>query len=85
MAVGEPMEGGVEVRPGVRHHVDAPDLELVALGVPVTRCFPAEVIADHRSRQPGVGDRAITDRMTEVDDRRHELNGTDVIDLLGKM
>ena len=33
VAVGEAVERGVEVGPGVGHHVDAPDLELVTLGV----------------------------------------------------
>ena len=70
VAVGEAVERRVEVGAGVGHHVDAPDLELVARRVraPVTPPASRWSVIDGRG-QAGVGDEPVADRVAEVDDR----------------
>ncbi len=83
--VGEPLEGeagqvdavlvevprAVEVRPGVRHHVDAADVERRAAAEPFTGLFTADVGGDVRRRQPGVGRHPGDDVVAEVDELCH--------------
>ncbi len=78
VTVSEAVERRVEVGAGVRHHVDAPDLKLVAGRVPLPRRGPAEVVGDGRPGQPGIGDGPVGDRVAEVDDvgHRHVLSAT---------
>ena len=68
VAVGEAVEGGVQVGARVRHHVDAPDLELVAGRVALVGRLPAEVVGDGGPRQPRVGDGAVGEDVAQVDD-----------------
>ena len=72
MAVGVPVERRVEVGAGVGHHVDAPDLELDAGCVALPGRRSAQVIGDHRPRQPRVGDRPVAERMAQIDDLGHQ-------------
>src|SRR4051794_1301741 len=64
-AVGESVEGGVEVGSGICHHLDLANLKLNTRSVVAARCFPAHVIADERARQTGVGDHSVLDGVAQ--------------------
>ncbi len=55
------MEGAVEIRSGVRDHLDFPDLEFGSRGVTRAGRFAAEVIANDRRGEPFVSDHAVLD------------------------
>src|SRR5438128_5223247 len=62
------MKRTVEISSRVGHHLDLADLKLGARRVAIFRLFAAEVIRDDRRRQTLVGDQAVLDCVTEVDE-----------------
>ncbi len=66
-AVREAMKWGVEVRPGVRDHIDAADVELGAGRVHLPRRFAREEVAHERRGQPLVRHHPALDDVAHVD------------------
>jgi hypothetical protein len=67
-AVAEAMERCVQVRPGVRDHRDASDLELRARRVPAAGVGARQMVGDLRTRQPRIGGHPGHDDVAEIDD-----------------
>src|SRR5689334_2609987 len=61
------MKGRVEIRAGVRDHVDPADVKLSAGRVTRVRIFPPQMIADHRRGQTLVSNHSVFDAVTNVD------------------
>jgi hypothetical protein len=70
-AIGVAVEGRVEVGAGVRHHGDAPDVELGPFCVARPRGFPAEVLSYLRPREPGVRHHPVPNGVTQLDQATH--------------
>jgi hypothetical protein len=64
----EPVRRRVEVRAGVRDHLDPADVELGPRRVGSPRVRARQVIADDGRREAGVGDETVVDGVREVDE-----------------
>ena len=69
------MERAVDVRARVRDHGDLADVELGLAAVVRARLRAAQMIADDRRRQALVGDHAVFDRVTEIDQLHCAVHG----------
>src|SRR5215470_11713158 len=61
------VEGRVEVRAGVGHHLDLAYVKLGARRVELARRFAAQVVADDRRGQAFVGHETVLDGVAEID------------------
>ncbi len=57
----------IQIGPGIRHHLDLADLKLGSRRVVFPGGFTAQVVADDRGGKAFVGDEAVLDGVTEVD------------------
>ena len=62
------MKRGIDVRARVRQHLDFAHLERRAGTVTDARRVARQPIAYHRTRETGVGDHAVLDRVAQVDE-----------------
>jgi len=73
------MKRTVEVRAGVRDHLDLADLKLCTWSVMLFRLFATEKVTDDRRRQTFVSDQAVLDRVAKINElfskyhRRHYI------------
>src|ERR1051326_3529104 len=60
------MKGRVEIRAGVRDHLDLADVKLGAGRITSVRIFAPQMIANHRRGQAFVGNHAVFNAVTDV-------------------
>ena len=67
LSVGIAVKERVEIRAGIRHHLDLADLKLGSGGVVLAGGFAAQVVTDDGGGQAFVGYEAVGDGVGEID------------------
>ena len=67
LAIGVAVEGSVDVRAGIGHHLDLPDVEFHSGGVSLSRGRSTQEIADDGTGKAGIGDHPVRDAVAQVE------------------
>jgi len=60
------VEGGIDIRAGIGHHLDLPDVKFHSGGISLSRGRSTQEIADDGTGKAGIGDHPVRDAVAQV-------------------